>query len=151
MTDEPEVTPGQQPDEQQAQAETSAPAQEPSAPPPVSGSSETEEGRTFAILSYALNFIGLPFFLIPLIMRNNEFSLYHAKQNLMLWLVGMAGIVVSRILMMVCIGIILMLVLMIFLLVLNIIGLINAVKGEQKPLPVVGRWAEDWFKGLNKA
>ena len=56
--------------------------QEPTAAQPATGAplpKDVEEGRTFAILSYALSFISIPFFLVPLIMRNNEFSLYHAK------------------------------------------------------------------------
>lgn len=111
---------------------------------------EIEDGKAFAILSYALNFVGLPFFLVPLITRNNEFSLYHAKQNLMLWLVGIVGGVVCGLLMIVCVGLILLPLLTVFLLVLNIIGLINAIKGEPKPLPLIGKWGEEWFKGLRK-
>ena len=113
-------------------------------------SPEVEEGKIFAILSYVLSLICIPFFLVPLIMRNNEFSLYHAKQCLMLWLVGIVGSVVSAILMVVCIGLILSVVVGVFCLVLAIIGLINASKGAQKPLPVIGALAEDWFKGLRK-
>jgi len=112
---------------------------------------EIEEGKPFAILSYALNFVGLPFFLVPLIMRNNEFSLYHAKQNLVLWLVGIVGGVISGVLIALCVGVLLFPLLTIFLLVLNVVGLINAIKGEAKPLPVIGKWGEDWFKGLRKS
>ncbi|HIE10783.1 MAG TPA: DUF4870 domain-containing protein [Kiritimatiellae bacterium] len=112
---------------------------------------EIEEGKPFAILSYALNFVGLPFFLVPLIMRNNEFSLYHAKQNLVLWLVGIVGGVISGVLILLCVGVLLFPLLTIFLLVLNVVGLINAIKGEAKPLPVIGKWGEDWFKGLRKS
>ena len=109
-----------------------------------------EEGRTFAILSYALGLIGLPFFLVPLIMRNNEFSLYHSKQCLLLWLAGIAASMVGSLLMVVCIGLILLPAAMIFVVVLDILGLINAVKGEQKPVPVIGKYADEWFKGLKK-
>ncbi len=112
---------------------------------------EVEEGRTFAILSYALSLIGLPFFLVPLIMRNNEFSLYHAKQCLLLWLGGIVVSVVGVPLMAVCIGLILVPVAGLFLLVLDIMGLVNAIKGEQKPVPLIGKYADDWFKGLKKA
>jgi uncharacterized membrane protein len=111
---------------------------------------EIEEGRTFAILSYALGLIGLPFFLIPLIMRNNAFSLYHAKQCLILWLAGIVVSVAGGILTVVCIGIVVLLAGWIFMLVLDILGLVNAIKGEQKPLPVIGKWGEEWFKGINK-
>lgn len=112
---------------------------------------EVEEGKPFAILSYALGLIGLPFFLVPLIMRNNDFALYHAKQCLILWLFGIVGSVVSGILAFICIGIILGVAIAILVLVLDIIGLVNAVNGEKKPLPWIGPFAEEWFKGVTKA
>lgn len=130
--------------------EQQAPPTPEAAPTPAALSPEVEEGKPFAILSYALNFIGLPFFLVPLILRNNEFSLYHAKQCLLLWLLGIAGAVVSGLLAIVCVGILLGLALAVALLVLNIIGLINAIQGQAKPLPIIGPWAEEWFKGLRK-
>ncbi|MEA1928205.1 MAG: hypothetical protein U9N73_08345 [Candidatus Auribacterota bacterium] len=161
MDDEKNV--GQEQNQPETPAEPNAPAAPPSPPPPPppaaeaappppaeGNSKEVEEGKAFAILSYVLSLIGLPFFLIPLIMRNNDFSLYHAKQTMMIWLVGIVGGVVSGILMFICIGAILAVVLAIGLLVLTIMGLINAAQGQQKPLPIIGKWGEDWFKGLVK-
>ena len=109
---------------------------------------EIEEGKTFAILSYVLNLIGLPFFIVPLIMRNNEFSLYHAKQCLVIWLVLA---VLSLINVLPCIGQIIWLAVWIFMIVLNIMGINNSTKNEMKPVPVIGKWGEEWFKGLKKA
>jgi len=113
-------------------------------------SKEVEDGKAFAILSYALSFISIPFFLVPLIMRNNSFALFHAKQCLMIWLAGIAVGVVGGILTVVCIGVILLLVGGIFLLVLNVMGLLNAIQGQTKPLPLIGQYAEQWFKGISK-
>ena len=146
-------------DKQERQDQTSQPVPESvpqPAPEPESGqagvsSKEMEEGKSFAILSYALNFVGLPFFLIPLIMRNNGFSLYHAKQCLIIWLGGIVASIIGIPLCAICIGVILLPAAYIFLLVLNIMGLIVACKGEQKPLPLIGKWGESWFKGINKA
>jgi uncharacterized membrane protein len=126
-----------------------APQGQPAAVPTLP--KEVEEGRTFAILSYALGLIGLPFFLIPLIMRNNEFSLYHSKQCLLLWLGGIVVSIVGVPLIAVCIGLILVPVAGLFLVVLDIMGLVNAIKGEQKPVPLIGKYADEWFKGLKKA
>ena len=76
------------PEEEEGQAaEPETPAEE----APAVDTKEMEEGKAFAILSYVLNFLGIPFWLVPLIMRNNSFSLYHAKQYLILWLAGAAG------------------------------------------------------------
>jgi hypothetical protein len=79
------------------------PQQTPDTPPPAAPAAaipakEIEEGKAFAILSYVLSLIGLPFFLVPLITRNNAFSLFHAKQCLLLWLAGVVVSVVSGIL-----------------------------------------------------
>lgn len=115
---------------------------------PVMDAKEVEEGKAFAVLSYALFFV--PFFLIPLIMRNNDFSLYHAKQCLLLWIAGAAGSMVCSILSMACIGLLMFPILFVACLVFTIMGLMTASKGEVKPLPVIGKYAEDWFKGIRK-
>jgi len=84
-------------------------------------------------------------------MRNNEFSLYHAKQCLMLWLAGMALCAVCiPLTVIMCIGLVLLPIGSVVLLILNIIGLIHAINSEQKPVPIIGNFAEEWFKGLKK-
>ncbi|MDA3874869.1 MAG: DUF4870 domain-containing protein [Kiritimatiellae bacterium] len=109
---------------------------------------EIEAGKTFAILSYALSFVGLPFFLVPVIMRENRYSLFHAKQSMMIWLAGIISGAVSAILTVICIGPIIAMVAGIILLVLNIMGLIQSINGQAKPLPLIGPYAVKWFKGL---
>ena len=123
------------------------PIQQPEGPalPP-----EIAEGQTFAILSYALSLTMLPFFFVPLILRNNSFSLYHAKQSLVLWILGVVSLYVGSLLMVFCVGLLIIVATSVLLIVLNIVGLIRAIKGEQKPLPLVGEWAEMWFKGIRK-
>ena len=111
---------------------------------------EIAEGQTFAILSYALSLTLLPFFFVPLILRNNSFSLYHAKQSLVLWILGVVSLYVGSLLMVFCVGFLIIVATSVLLVVLNIVGLIHAIKGEQKPLPLVGEWAETWFKGIRK-
>jgi uncharacterized membrane protein len=147
MNDEQDTN---EPQEDQAQAES--PPAAPEAAPASSGidSQEIENGKAFAILSYGINFLCLPFFLVPLIMRDNSFSLYHAKQCLIIALITVVGGVVSTILLAVCVGVILWILVGIFWYVWNILGLINACKGEAKPLPLVGNLAEQWCKGITK-
>lgn len=128
--------------EEQKAPEAAQPA--PGAPLPK----DIEDGRTFAILSYALALVFLPFFLVPLIMRNNEFALYHAKQCLIICLGGMAVFVLCIPLF--CISFILAPAGVIFVFVLDIMGLMNAVKGVQAPVPLIGKYADDWFKGITK-
>lgn len=129
---------------------TSQDEQQGQAPAATMDAKEIEEGKTFAILSYALSILSLPFFLVPLIMRNNEFSLYHAKQCLIIWLGGIAVGVIGSLLMAVCIGIVLLPAGFIFLLVIDVMGLMNAINGRAKPVPVLGKWGENWFKGVTK-
>ena len=50
-----------------------------------------------------------------------------------------------------CVGAILLILVVVAFYVLAIIGLINSAKGATKPLPLIGKWGEEWFKGLKKA
>jgi uncharacterized membrane protein len=111
---------------------------------------EIEEGKVFAVLSYVLCIFGVPFWILPLVMRNNDFALFHAKQCLMLWLAGFAGSAIAAALMLVLVGFVLLPVLLIVLLVLLVIGLVGAINGQAKPLPLIGPYAVEWFKGVRK-
>lgn len=139
----------------------SAPPQTPQPPPSVEGPSakELEEGKLFAILSYAINIVGVPFWIAPLVMKNNEFALYHAKQAAFLWIAGLVlgivGVIVFLVLAAVflplaCIAQIGMAALGIASLVLNILGIVNAIGLKSVPLPVVGDMALNMFKGVTK-
>jgi uncharacterized membrane protein len=126
---------------------------QPTPPTSAPATKEIEDGKVFAILSYALSFVGLPFFLAPLIMRDNDFALYHAKQCLVLWLVGI--VVMSAtwspfFFYFYSITHLLSYAFGVFLVILNIIGLINALNSATKPVPVLGKFAEDWFKNIKK-
>lgn len=125
----------------------SSPAGSGEAGGPQLSEKEIADGKAFAILSYAINFVGIPFWLVPLIMRNNEFSLYHSKQCLLMWLVAVATGVVAIV---PCAGWIIAVVVLLGLLVFNVMGLINAVNGKSKALPLIGGLAEKWFAGIRK-
>ena len=122
--------------------ETPPPAAAP--PPPAVSAKEIEEGKVFAILSYVIPL----FFLVPLIQRNNDFSLYHAKQVLLL---AICAIVLHAVLAASCFLVFLTPIASLAVLVFVVLGLINAVKGEIKPIPLIGSFAEKWFAGLKKA
>lgn len=167
MTDEQETpqdaAPEAAPEPAAAVPTPEAPAVEaaPAAPtaadatPAPAPAGDVAAGKTFAILSYALNFLGLPFFALPLITRDNDFALYHAKQSMIIWLLGIVSGVISSILavtvVLACVSLILIPVVGIFALVINIMGLINATKEETKPVPLIGKLAEKWFAGITKA
>jgi uncharacterized membrane protein len=109
---------------------------------------EVVKGKLFATLSYACNFVGAPFWIVPLVMRDNAFSLYHAKQNLVLFLFTLAGMLVSIPLMFVCVGYVTAMAIWVLDIVLIILGLINVSNNQMKPLPVIGGLAESWFRGM---
>lgn len=104
---------------------------------------EIEKGKLFAILGYIISI----FCIIPLIQKDNEFALFHAKQVLLLLLTGIA---LSFLNIIPCLGQIVFAIGSLALLVLDIIGLINAIKGEAKPVPLIGKYAVEWFKGVQK-
>ncbi len=82
-------------------------------------------------------------FFIPLLTeaKNDPFVRYHVKQGLVLFIGYIIEMFVGAI---PYVGWIISPLLGLFLLVLFIIGIMNALKGEQKPLPVIGKFAESF-------
>lgn len=103
-----------------------------------------EEGKTIAIIAY-LTLIGLVIALVMNGDKKNTYATYHIRQSLGLMLSGLAVSLVSWIpLLGWLVGIIAMFV----LLYMWIIGLINAVNGKEKPLPLFGKKYAEWFKSV---
>ncbi|MBQ3500104.1 MAG: hypothetical protein IJA70_01575, partial [Oscillospiraceae bacterium] len=91
-----------------------------------------QRNKGMAVLSYFGLLILIPVF----IARNDPFVRYHINQGLVLFLVDIiCGILGSIIGAIPVVGGIITLALGIVIFVLFIIGIINAVKGEMKPLP----------------
>ncbi|MBQ2899028.1 MAG: hypothetical protein IJE28_04735 [Oscillospiraceae bacterium] len=94
-----------------------------------------QRNKGMAVLSYFGLLILIPVF----IARNDPFVRYHINQGLVLFLVDIiCGILGSIIGAIPVVGGIITLALGIVIFVLFIIGIINAVKGEMKPLPLIG-------------
>ncbi len=75
-------------------------------------------------------------FLVPLLAaKDDAFARYHANQGLVLFL---AGIVIGIIGIIPVVGTVIALVGGIACFVFTILGIINALKGEMKPLPFIG-------------
>ena len=89
-------------------------------------------GKTMAILAYLV-------FFIPLLMedmKKNNFVMYHTEQAIVLVIINIVVAIVGTV---TCgIGLILYIPWLIFL----IMGILNASKGECKPLPLVGSYGE---------
>jgi uncharacterized membrane protein len=93
---------------------------------------EAEAGKTMAIISYFI-------FFVPLLVdeaRNNKFAMYHTEQSIILLILQ---IIVNIIGVITCgIGYILYLPVLVF----YVMGIINAVQGQAKPLPLIGQFGE---------
>jgi len=108
---------------------------EPQPPTPPQVSSLKEKNTGMAIVAYIL-------FFIPLLTeaKNDPFVKYHVKQGLLLFIGWVAIGIVDYILPWQ--PWIMIRLLNVALFVLMIIGIMNAVKGEKKPLPLVGQFGE---------
>ena len=102
---------------------------------------DVAEARTFAILGYILPFL----FFLPLIndsLKNVPYARFHANQQLILLIICLAAMFLHNILYMglMGLGLLIIQVINLAILVLAIIGIINAYKGEMKELPFVGNF-----------
>lgn len=110
----------------------------PPATPPVSAtgappSVAVTEDKTVAIVSY----ITLLGFIAAIVIHSNkktQLGAFHLRQMLGLILTSLLGIIPLA-------GIVILL----FLLVLWIMGLVSAIKGEMKPVPLLGPLYQKWF------
>ncbi|MBO2545699.1 hypothetical protein J0871_14850 [Salegentibacter sp. BDJ18] len=105
---------------------------------------EKTEDKSIGIIAY-LTLIGLVAAFIMNKDKNNEFATYHIKQSLGLCLVGFAIFIVGLI---PVLGWVASFAGSLCLLVLWIMGLLNAVNGKQEPVPVLGSKFETWFKNM---
>jgi uncharacterized membrane protein len=109
-----------------------------------SDDSVVSEGKTIAIIAY-ITIIGL---LIAIILNNekkNSFAAYHIRQGLG---IGLAGLVIGIIVVIPILGWFIFLVGWLLILVMWISGLINALNGREKPVPVLGDKFQEWFKSV---
>ena len=93
---------------------------------------DVNNGKTMAIISYLI-------FFIPLLMddmKRNNYVMFHTEQAIVLLIVNILAGIIGTI---TCgIGLILYIPWIIFL----IMGIMNAAKGECKPLPLIGQYGE---------
>lgn len=107
--------------------------------PQQAGSQQNKKRNTgMAVVAYIV-------FFIPLLTeaKNDPFVKYHVKQGLVLFICSVAVWLIASVIPI--IGILIAPILNIAILVLLIVGIINAVNGAEKPLPLVGSLAE-YFK-----
>ncbi|HUV05064.1 MAG TPA: DUF4870 domain-containing protein [Armatimonadota bacterium] len=103
--------------------------------------SGVDESRLFAFLAYLLSIIGV--LIVILTKKEDRYAVYHAKQSLVLFI----GCVIAGIVMALPIPVIAQLVsslLYLLLFVLWVIGIINSLTGQQKPLPIIGQFGDQF-------
>lgn len=106
--------------------------------------SVSPEGKKIAIISY-LTVIGL---IIAFIMNNDKkdpYGSYHIRQA-----VGLAvtGLVMGVIGMIPILGWLIVIIGSFVLLYMWIMGLVNAINEKEKPVPLLGKKYEEWFRSL---
>ncbi|MEZ4842329.1 MAG: hypothetical protein R2821_12665 [Flavobacteriaceae bacterium] len=103
-----------------------------------------KEGKTIATIAY-ITIIGL---IIAFVMNNdkkNAFATYHIKQSLGL---ALTGLVLGVIGIIPVLGWIINIFGILILLYMWITGLINALNGNEKTVPILGTKYAEWFKNL---
>ena len=110
----------------------------------------SDAGRMFAIASQASPFVGLPIWLAPFLLRDDEFALYHAKQAALVYLGALiSGAIISAIATATCgVGAILFLVMPLWF-IPALMGMFEAFGGRKTPIIGVGDLAEDLFSFLH--
>ena len=124
----------------------------PQAVPPFSGAAtpladgetpdpaDVDKNKVFAVLAY----LGI-LFLVPLLAaKESRFARYHTNQGVVLFLAAVicsvGGMMLSFIPLVGCLVTPVVLIVWIGILVFVIMGIINAAKGECKPLPLIGQY-----------
>lgn len=103
-----------------------------------------EEGKTTAIIAY-LTIVGL---IIAFVMNNdkkNPFAAYHIRQSLG---IGVTGLALGLIASIPILGWMVSAFGGIFIIILWVMGLISALNGKNKPVPLLGEKYQEWFKGI---
>ena len=111
----------------------------------------TDNGKTVSLISY-LTIIGWIFAYVMYTGQKTALVSFHLRQSIFLFIIGIvlyiANIIFLFIPVLGWIINILLLLAGIGLFVLWLIGLIAAINGEQKAVPIVGEKAQQMFKGL---
>ena len=112
---------------------------------------EIDSGKTMAILSYIpIALLGPIVSIISISQKNNAFSLYHAKQALTLYICCIVAVLCCVPLFFILIGFPLVMAVIVAALVLCILGIMNSSSGQCKPLPLIDRFAGQWFGKIQK-
>jgi uncharacterized membrane protein len=107
----------------------------------VKKSGGSDDRKLFAFLGVFLTIIG---FIIALaVKKNDKYVMYYGKQGLVLfvaWIIAWVAVMIFMWIPM--IGWVVYYALYLCLLLLWVIGIINSLSGEMKPIPLIGQYAD---------
>lgn len=112
---------------------------------PILDEKTINDGKTTAIIAY-ISVIGL---IIAIVLNNdkkNAFASFHIRQSLGL---DIASLIIGVLNIIPYIGWFAFAVGWVLLFIMWIIGLVNALSGKAKPVPILGPKFEEWFRGVN--
>lgn len=99
---------------------------------------DREDSVLWATLAYVLSIVG--FLLVVGMRKHDRYAMFHAKQSLILFFGFVIAWLVEAVVPFV--GWFVGAVLTVLLVILWVIGIVNALRGKETPLPVVGVFAE---------
>ena len=107
-----------------------------------------DNSKVQVILLWVIWIVGLIWILAEGSYKKDKFVSFWLKQWLAMVVIGVIVWVLGFILTIVTLGLfgIVLMLLWIGFLVLWIIGLISIIKGDMKPVPVIGKYGVSWFK-----
>jgi uncharacterized membrane protein len=100
----------------------------------MADSKDVEQNKVLAAVGY----LGILFLVPMLAAPKSPYAQFHAKQGMVLFI---AAIILSVVLAIPVLGWVIGGLGEVFILILMIMGIINAVNGQEKPLPVIGQFA----------
>jgi len=116
-----------------------------------SGIGATDNGKTVALVSY-LTIVGWAIAFVLNSSQKTALGAFHLRQSLFLYLLFVVIYVCSFFFLFIpFLGWLINLGLMLCAIgnfILWVMGIVNAINGEQKPLPIVGATAQNLFRGL---
>ncbi|PVW13972.1 DUF4870 domain-containing protein [Marixanthomonas spongiae] len=113
-------------------------------PTPQEPATSVKEKDSMAIIAY-ITLIGLIIAFVSNKDKKNAFTAFHIRQSLGLAVTGFALMILSFL---PYIGWFISSIGSLALMVLWVLGLVNAINGKKEPIPMVGPYFETWFKDV---
>lgn len=107
-------------------------------------SNSVDEGKTIAIISY-LTLVGLIIAFVMNSDKKNGFAAFHIRQSIGVML---SGVVLGLVNIIPFLGWLVFIVGWVFITIMWVTGLLNAVNGKEKPVLVLGEKFNEWFASI---